>query len=182
MCRWLWSALHPPPQIGEQHQSNREENNMPEVSPTFLAVQNDQESVLVRRESESVSERGSQRNIQWGGSMLWRKEAGEMQRPGGPAKKVQTQGPVTRLERPPSGIFTEDPQGSEQGSEWLENRLLQGTRLGAPSSAPVWLAPLGLDDAQPVMLWRDCLRSLQNLVFEGDRGIHSHQIVTRSLM
>lgn len=51
------------------------------------------------------------------GSMLGRKEAGEMQRPGGPAKKVETQGPVTRLERPPSGIFTEDPQGPEQGSE-----------------------------------------------------------------
>ena len=51
--------------------------------------------------------------------MLGRKEAGEMQRPGGPAKKVETQGAVTRLERPPSGIFTEDPQGPEQGSEWL---------------------------------------------------------------
>lgn len=38
---------------------------MPEVSPTFLAVQNDQkESVLVRRESESENERGGQRNIQ----------------------------------------------------------------------------------------------------------------------
>ena len=36
---------------------------MPEVSPTFLAVQNDQESVLVRRESESESERGGQRNV-----------------------------------------------------------------------------------------------------------------------
>ena len=37
-----------------------------------------------------------------------RKEAGERQSPGGPAKEVATQGPVTRVERHPSGVFTED--------------------------------------------------------------------------
>lgn len=64
------------------------------------------------------------------GRMLGRKEAGEIQRPGGPAKNMETQGPVTRVGRPPLGIVTEDPEGPEQGLERLENRLLQGTRLG----------------------------------------------------
>lgn len=51
------------------------------------------------------------------GRMLGRKDAGEMRRPGGPAKSVETQGPVTRVGRPPSAIVTEDPEGPEQGLE-----------------------------------------------------------------
>lgn len=51
------------------------------------------------------------------GRMLGRKETGEIQRPGGPAKNMETQGPVTRVGRPPSGIVTEDPEGPEQGLE-----------------------------------------------------------------
>lgn len=44
-----------------------------------------------------------------------RTEAGERQSPGGPAKEVATQGPGTRVERHPSGVFTEDPEGPEGG-------------------------------------------------------------------